>query len=270
MYFFFQTIWLGTWLRNLFWKMVKGDIVKELELPESLMPKKNVVEDFHFQGVENPAFLPLVKKGKIDVKYGRATGLVPGKKKSLVVKKNASDVQPGNESSFLVQGVDIVVLTSGFESSVPKFLSKEMQRDLFNKYGQIQLFRSIYNPTLGPSIAFIGFQLSSNTILSCSLAARWILELFKGTNTMLNKTLQDEEMVQGCIQAGLDWDRALYRDPNKAMGHIAGQMSPIMYYDAILGDLGSTNFYRSDKGLVDSFTGKVLPRHYAGFMTEKL
>ena len=70
------------------------------------------------------------------------------------------------------------------------------ESEMVSNYSFFQLFKNVFNPDIGPSLAFIGFvQPASGGILTMSeVQARWFAELCKGKITLPNKHEMEEDI----------------------------------------------------------------------------
>lgn len=116
-------------------------------------------------------------------------------------------------------------------------------------------------------MGFLGYSYTINEMLTASLSARWVAELAKGKDGTLHKrsVLQNCEAVNKAIEAGLAFDRRFFGA--SASGKFTGSgVHPLA--DAMVADLGSDRYYRSDKGGMD-LMGPILPKHYKGLISEQ-
>jgi hypothetical protein len=126
---------------------------------------------------------------------------------------------------------DIALCATGWKCSL-SFLSTDIQEQLFNEYGQAQIYRGVYCPCV-PQMAFLGLHINLNSMLDSALGARWIDDLAKGSAGCLLPTLTDEERLLSSMEAGLAFERRPY-DPTrhfqkKAPGFFTTGWSPVVY-----------------------------------------
>lgn len=222
-----------------------------------------MVEDSRHLAIQNPNFFPVEKAGKIKVVLGHATSY-NDVNIALTVKTRTDETRD-------IGGVDIVILATGFDLSLD-FLSNEIKSRLFNEFGQLQLFRNLYNPEL-PQMGFLGFHLNANQMLTPAIASRWLVELAKGKDGALYKrgVLDDKTTMYKSINAGVCWERQFYKDPTLANGIYTTGFGVHPYLDCIMTELGSKRFLdQGSRGFVASFTEPLLPAQFKGFINAPL
>lgn len=251
LYFLHQTF-LGRWLRDLFWDIKMKQLEKIADYPPSLHPKRKVCDGTHMRyfSVQDPKFFPQVHNGRIGVALGRATGF--DSNGALLV----SD-EEGNTTTS--KKYDVVICATGWGLSLG-FLSDEINDKLYNKIGQVQLFRNLVCPDV-PGLCFVGFHKNLTSTLAFPVGAKWVTEYAKGAEGSVhrNGVLDDHNYVQRIIKAGNEFDATGERDPH---GYYTTG-SPVQHYvDALFKDMGSKYYNRSP------FLAAQVPSIYEGLMTE--
>lgn len=133
----------------------------------------------------------------------------------------------GQEAEF-----DNIILCTGYRIDLP-FLSDDItQKVLKGETNQIRLYKNVFSPEIGPSMAFIGFvQPASGGVLSMSeIQARWFAELCRGRVTLPDRAAM-EESIQSDVQSQYE------RYYNSARHTI--QKDPIVYNDDIADMIGA-------------------------------
>lgn len=127
---------------------------------------------------------------------------------------------------------DVIVKCTGYKIDLP-FLSEDLKKTILDEdSNSIRLYKNVFNPEIGHSLAFIGFaQPASGGLLSMSeIQARWFTELARGRCslptplTMKEDIREDEEKV-----------RSRYYHSNR---HTI-QKDPILYNDDITSMFGA-------------------------------
>lgn len=244
---------VGRSLRDFIWKMKMTELVQKVGVPSHLVPKQTFCEDARYLSVQNPFFWANVKKGKIDVVLERPHGFDPEGGKSLLLQDE--------DGNFRGKEYDVIICATGFGSSFG-FLSDEINEKLYNEKGQAQLFRNVFCPSL-PQMGFLGFHLNTNSMITSSVGAKWIVELAKGTNGSLHRrgVTANHSFMQHVIDAGLKLDAHGSARPK---GYYTTGVSPQRYADPILNDMGSKYYKRYP------LLAPLLPSMYEGLMTENL
>lgn len=155
-------------------------------------------------------------------------------RRNIVIKPNISTVH-GHKVIFTDESeieADAVVCCTGYHIDLP-FLDGSI-RDLIMEEGsnKIKLFKNVFSPMIGASLAFIGFvQPSSGGLLSVSeIQARWFSELCKGTI----KLPMAEKMRQELQKDQQNSERIFYSSARHTI-----QQDPIVYNDEIAAYFGA-------------------------------
>ena len=215
--------------------------------------------------VENPDFFPMEREGKIKVMLGRITSFHTNK---LALEVQKTSRSKNDQEKTEIDNVQVCVLATGFDLSLD-FLSADIKSHLFNEYGQLQLFRNVYNPDLA-QMAFVGFHFIANQMLVPAIASRWIVELAKGEEGALWRrgVLADTSAMTKSIQAGLAYERQFFpSNPHVAKGLFTTGFGIHAYIDCILAELGSKRFHQR---YLASITEPLYPVQYKGYMDEPL
>ena len=130
------------------------------------------------------------------------------------------------------EDVDTLVCCTGYKIHVP-FLDKELTKEfLDDNTNELVLYKNVFSPTIGSSLAFIGFvQPASGGIVSMSeVQARWFAQLCLG-----KISLPTGPEMTADIQAE---KRALEDRYYKSTRHTI-QRDPIVYNDEVTGFFGA-------------------------------
>ncbi|CAH1781107.1 unnamed protein product [Owenia fusiformis] len=136
----------------------------------------------------------------------------------------------------VVKDVDQLIYCTGYKIDLP-YLSDDIRADLLDDAtNEISLFKNVFAPKIGPTLAFIGFvQPASGGVLSMSeMQARWFVELCKKTVTLPNQSEMNEI---------IDSDLNKTRDRYFHSARHTIQKDPIMYCDEIADFIGAKPSY---------------------------
>ncbi|KAJ8309767.1 hypothetical protein KUTeg_011632 [Tegillarca granosa] len=172
----------------------------------------------------------------------RAFFMLPWKLANFIFE-NVIKLVSGNPKKFRIEGsrvyfmngdsqeFDCVVMCTGYRIDVP-YLSTDLQQTIFDSHNHIKLFKNVFHPETGHSLAFIGFvQPASGGILSMSeTQARWFAELCKNkvalpTPSEMKENIKAEEELMSS---------KYYRSDRHTM-----QKDPILYNDEIASFIGA-------------------------------
>ncbi|MBD23426.1 MAG: hypothetical protein CMG46_00255 [Candidatus Marinimicrobia bacterium] len=236
---------IGIQIRDSFWNMISKQIIQQYDIPEWLVPPRTLYEDGLYLSVLHPEIYSLIKNDKIKIHTCRYISKIY--KYELHIDNISGCIAPkGAPISDPIIKSDIIIMGTGFKSSIQSIISNTIYKNLFNRYGQIQLFRAAYNPNL-PGVGFVGFKHNSNTMLSAALAARWVSEYLKDTfgRISMNGVLTDKEEIWRQIHNGNQFEREFSKiHGNKETSYSNGRgglyqgNSIYPYADSILTDLG--------------------------------
>ncbi|XP_076098943.1 flavin-containing monooxygenase 5-like [Mytilus galloprovincialis] len=119
-------------------------------------------------------------------------------RKNIVVVPNIQRIE--NKKVYFINGesaeFDSIILCTGYKIDLP-FLSDEIKQTVLDdNNNNLKLFKNVFNPDIGQSLAFIGFvQPASGGILTMSeTQARWYAELIKGRVHLPNKSAMEDNM----------------------------------------------------------------------------
>jgi dimethylaniline monooxygenase (N-oxide forming) len=141
-------------------------------------------------------------------------GYVKVKPNILRINRNEVVFTDGSTSQ-----VDHIVVCTGYNIDLP-FLSQQLRNTVLQEGTNVlQLYKNVFDPEVGHSLAFIGFlQPASGGILTCSeTQARWFVELCKGTvhlpptHIMKSAILQERERAEKRYYASAR--HTIQRDP---------------------------------------------------------
>ena len=264
---------IGIKLRNYFWDMISKQIIKQYKIPKWLIPPRTLYEDGLYLSVLHPEIYTFIKTNKIKLHLCKHISRID---KGNVYIDNITNCSIHAETPISNSTIpsNIIIMGTGFKSSIKPILSSTIYDKLFNQYGQIQLFRSTYNPNL-PGLGFVGFKHNSNTMLSAALAARWISEYVKGPSgrIFMNGILNNTYEVWRQINNGNIFERDFAKvHGNKKTSYSNGKgglyqgNSIYPYADSILDDLG-INYYRNDNW-INEFTGPQINTLYSEIKDE--
>ncbi|KAL8596001.1 hypothetical protein ACOMHN_018313 [Nucella lapillus] len=146
-----------------------------------------------------------------------------------IAKIEGSTVQFGNgqEEEF-----DKIVYCTGYKIDLP-YLSDDLRgKALDDDYNAINLFKNVFCPSVGPSLAFIGFvQPASGGVLTMSeIQARWFGQVCKGNVRLPPK----HEMEQDIRQEKMAYKERWYNSTRHTI-----QRDPIVYNDQIAAFFGA-------------------------------
>ncbi|XP_022088130.1 dimethylaniline monooxygenase [N-oxide-forming] 5-like [Acanthaster planci] len=128
--------------------------------------------------------------------------------------------------------VDHIILCTGYHIRIP-YLSNDLRSEVLDESSNsIKLFKNVFSPTIGPSLAFIGFvQPASGGILSMSeTQARWFAELCSG-----RVKLPSQEAMRASILEDTEAVRRRYA----ASARHTIQRDPILYNDDLASRFGA-------------------------------
>ena len=266
---FLHNTTIGKMIRNYFWERISKQIIEQYSIPKWLIPPRTLYEDGLYLSVLHPELYSLIKTNKIHIHLCKKISKVDKYNVYINDISNCSIPNGVPYSNSSLQA-DIIITGTGFKSSINDILDSDIHRNLFNSYGQVQLFRSTYNPNL-PGIGFVGFKHNSNTMLSAALAARWISEYVRGQSgrISINVVLQNMDEVWRQIEDGNRFERefsSIHDSYKKENSHGRGGLytgnSIYPYADAILRDLG-INYYRSNNWIKE-FSDPQINTLYSG------
>ncbi|XP_033637687.1 dimethylaniline monooxygenase [N-oxide-forming] 5-like isoform X1 [Asterias rubens] len=146
----------------------------------------------------------------------------------IKVKPNISKVEEKmvSFSDGTSAEIDHIILCTGYHISMPYLADNVRAKVLDESTNVIKLFRNVFSPAIGPSLAFIGFvQPASGGILSMSeTQARWFAEICRG---------QVKLPSQKVMTAGMETEREEVRKRYTASARHTIQRDPITYNDDI-------------------------------------
>lgn len=155
-------------------------------------------------------------------------------RKDIIVVPNIQRIE--NKKVYFINGesaeFDAIVLCTGYKIDLP-FLSDEIKNTILDdNSNDLKLFKNVFNPDIGPSLAFIGFvQPASGGILSMSeTQARWFAELIKGHCHLPIKSAMIENMKNEEIETR----KRYYHSARHTI-----QRDPIVYNDEISSFFGA-------------------------------
>lgn len=154
-------------------------------------------------------------------------------RKNIVIVPNIQRIE-GSRVYFMngdSQEFDCVVMCTGYRIDVP-YLSTDLQQTIFDSHNHIKLYKNVFHPETGHSLAFIGFvQPASGGILSMSeTQARWFAELCKNKVTLPTPS----EMKENIKAEEEQMSSKYYRSDRHTM-----QKDPILYNDEIASFIGA-------------------------------
>jgi len=262
---------IGQWLRNTFWGLVTGDIIKQYQFPEWLVPPRPFLHDAIYLSVLSPNLVEMMTNGQIQPHLCKTIGRLEQRRVHLATIDGCTPHADTPASPEAIE-TDVLIVGTGFSSSVVPILSDEIKGKLFDGDGNIQLLRAAHNPDL-PGMGFVGFKLNVNSMLSSALSARWIAEYAKGAEGAIsrNGVLSDKDEVWRQIKAGIDFESKMAALQPGARSRVGDggmfQGSSIYpFADAVMTDLG-LDPYRS-RTWIEEFTAPQLNTLYAGLGEE--
>ncbi|XP_069104183.1 flavin-containing monooxygenase 5-like isoform X2 [Argopecten irradians] len=141
-----------------------------------------------------------------------------------------------NNEVFFMNGehaeFDHIIYCTGYKVDLP-FLSDDLQKLVLDKdTNAVKLYKSVFNPDIGPSLAFIGFvQPASGGVLSMSeTQSRWFAELCKGKVKLPSKS----DMFDSMKSEKESVSSRYYHSPRHTL-----QKDPVIYNDEIAGFIGA-------------------------------
>ncbi|XP_064638632.1 flavin-containing monooxygenase 5-like isoform X2 [Lineus longissimus] len=142
-----------------------------------LNPKMKALQT---QPTVSPTLVHHIQRGNIAVKSN-----IKEFKENSVVFTNGEEVQ-----------ADDVILCTGYKIDLPYLEGDVRQHVLDNVTNTIRLFKNVFSPEIGSSLAFIGFvQPASGGILAMSeIQARWFVELCRGKIKLPSKKEMEENI----------------------------------------------------------------------------
>ncbi|XP_060593695.1 flavin-containing monooxygenase 5-like [Ruditapes philippinarum] len=127
---------------------------------------------------------------------------------------------------------DKIIMCTGYRIDLP-FLSENMQKLVLNKEtNEIKLFKNVFSPDIGRTLAFIGFvQPASGGVLTMSeTQARWFAQMCKGRVGLPNRS----EMVRD-----MEEEKSQYEGKYTKSARHTIQKDPIVYNDEVAGFIGA-------------------------------
>ncbi|KAJ8022293.1 Dimethylaniline monooxygenase [N-oxide-forming] 5 [Holothuria leucospilota] len=152
--------------------------------------------------------------------------------------------------------VDSIVFCTGYSIDIP-YLHKDIQTQCLKEGNQLeQLFKNVFSPTIGSSLAFIGFvQPASGGILSMSeTQARWWAELCRGKirlpekdvmNNVINKEIEEcSKRYYKSARHTIQKDPVLYNDDVSSMFGAKPQFwrHPRLAWRLLIGTCGAAQY----------------------------
>ena len=177
--------------------------------------------------------------------------------------------------------VDEIVVCTGYSIELP-FLSGQLRNNVLDEGTNVlQLYKNVFNPDVGHSLAFIGFiQPASGGILTCSeIQARWFVELCKGTVHLPSKNVMKCDIRQERQRAERRYyasaRHTIQRDPIVYNDEIASMFGarpsfwrhPLLVWRLILGSGGSAQWRLQGPGKWDKAEETVRKVPVTGLMT---
>eukprot|EP00117_Sycon_ciliatum_P024226 scpid37421/ scgid20379/ Dimethylaniline monooxygenase [N-oxide-forming] 5; Dimethylaniline oxidase 5; Hepatic flavin-containing monooxygenase 5 len=156
------------------------------------------------------------------------------RRQNVVVKPNVNRIS-GNRVLFTdgsSADVDTIVCCTGYRIHLPFIDTKLNNVLLDDESNEISLYKNVFSPSVGASLAFIGFvQPSSGGILSMSeTQARWFAQLCLGTVNLPSKQL---------MQKDIEEERQVARERYCKSTRHTIQRDPIVYNDEIASLFGA-------------------------------
>ncbi|XP_048744656.2 flavin-containing monooxygenase 5-like isoform X2 [Ostrea edulis] len=127
---------------------------------------------------------------------------------------------------------DAIVMCTGYKIDLP-FLSEELKKTILNEEtNSINLYKNVFNPDIGHTLAFIGFvQPASGGLLPMSeIQGRWFTEICRGRCSLPTKSAMKDN-----IQEEKEEMKSRYYHSNR---HTI-QRDPILYNDEISAMFGA-------------------------------
>ncbi|XP_072034242.1 flavin-containing monooxygenase 5-like [Amphiura filiformis] len=128
--------------------------------------------------------------------------------------------------------VDHVIFCTGYHIDIP-FLSDEIKQTVMDESSNsIQLYKNVFSPVIGHTLAFIGFlQPASGGILSMAeTQARWFAELCRGTIRLPSKRSMENDLKS---------EQEMGRKRYFASARHTIQRDPIIYSDEVTAMFGA-------------------------------
>lgn len=127
---------------------------------------------------------------------------------------------------------DHIVLCTGYKIDLPYLCDTIREVVLDEERNDIKLYKNVFSPEVGPSLAFIGFvQPASGGVLTMSeLQARWFAELCKG----LVKLPSKEDMEESIKMEKQQCEEKYFQSARHTI-----QKDPILYNDEIASFIGA-------------------------------
>lgn len=155
-------------------------------------------------------------------------------RRNVIVKPNIAKLE--SDDVVFTDGsrvkADAVVCCTGYSISLP-FLNEKIRAVVVEEgTNKMNLFKSVFSPNVGPSLAFIGFiQPASGGLLSVSeIQARWFSAICKG----VAKLPQREVMLKDIKQNNLYLERRYFASSRHTI-----QEDPIIYNDSVSSYFGA-------------------------------
>jgi dimethylaniline monooxygenase (N-oxide forming) len=214
---------LGRPLVWLWWRLVEvllrvqHGLGREIEDGENLLPDKPIEHGAFGEStmLPRPAFYRSIHEGRI-----RAH-------RSTVRRLNETGIELSNGREL---AIDLLVLATGWRTGFG-FLAPELRESLSFEEDGLYLYRQILHPD-APRLAFIGQASTVCSMLTYSLQARWLAELFTG-----RVELPDREAMRCEIEGMKRWKRS-WMPPSPGRGaRLLAHMQH--YHDELLRDFGA-------------------------------
>lgn len=155
-------------------------------------------------------------------------------RKDIKIMPNVQRIE--GSKVFFVNGesgeFDHIVLCTGYKIDLPYLSDSVRQAVLDEDTNEIKLYKNVFSPEIGPSLAFIGFvQPASGGVLTMSeIQARWFAEMCKGRVKLPEKTEMEESMEK---------EKRICEEKYYKSARHTIQRDPILYNDEIAEKIGA-------------------------------
>ncbi|KAK9809718.1 hypothetical protein WJX73_009349 [Symbiochloris irregularis] len=213
-------------VKRAIWRLMEIILPIQQRLPKASIPSAPIAQDLFSLGIlENDAYIPATRAGKIEPVHGEISALVP----------NGVQLQNGTQVK-----ADLLIQALGWDKP-HQYLSPALYKALDFGADGVHLYRNVVSPA-AQGLYFIGGEsVSYNHPLLVAVQSEWLARLLKG-----DVQLPDQTTMAASIAENRRW-RQFMPQTNQRAGKTF--MYQLPYFDELLRDMGE-NPYRKGWGLL--------------------